>query len=101
MATLHTVNKSPFHRDSLASCLRFVQPQDAILLIEDGIYAAIAGTAVSHLLEELQNVPVFVLAPDLQARGILSTRLIPGIREVDYGGFVDLVAEYRLTQAWL
>ena len=38
MAILHTVNKSPFERNSLEACLRLAQPGSAVLLMEDGVY---------------------------------------------------------------
>ena len=47
MSTLNIVNKSPFDRNSLASCVRTMSDGDAILLIEDGVYAATAGTSFS------------------------------------------------------
>jgi tRNA 2-thiouridine synthesizing protein B len=41
MAMLHTVNKSPFERNSLDSCLSHAKAGSSILLFEDGIYAVI------------------------------------------------------------
>jgi tRNA 2-thiouridine synthesizing protein B len=43
----------------------------------------------------------YVLGPDVAARGLSDTPLIEGIDVVDYGGFVDLVAENDVTQSWL
>ena len=40
MATLHTVNKSPFERNSLEGCIRLAAKGSAVLLIEDGVYGA-------------------------------------------------------------
>ena len=40
------------------------------------------------------------LSPE-QARGVPADQLIDGVRVVDYGGFVDLVAENGPVQAWL
>ena len=40
MSVLHIVNKSPYDRNSLDTCLRLAAPGSAILLIEDGVYAA-------------------------------------------------------------
>ena len=42
---LHIVNKSPLERNSLDSCLRIAAPGGAVLLIEDGVYAATRGNA--------------------------------------------------------
>jgi len=40
MSTLHTVNKSPFDRSSLETCLRLAGKGNAVLLLEDGVYGA-------------------------------------------------------------
>ena len=39
---------------------------------------------------------VYVLGPDLDARG-MTDRLIEGVTSVDYGGFVDLVRQQAAT----
>lgn len=102
MSILHTVNKTPFERGSLESCLKFASDGSAVLLIEDGIYAALRGTAVESAIQEaLGRLAVYVLGPDLKARGFTEERLIDGIQVVDYGGFVDLAAESDKVQAWL
>lgn len=99
---LHTVNKSPFERNSLDSCLRLAKKGSAILLIEDGVIAAMTGTAESSKLEgALADHSVFVLGPDLQARGLDASKVIKGISVVDYGGFVDLTVEHGTVQSWL
>jgi tRNA 2-thiouridine synthesizing protein B len=102
MSVLHTVNKSPFERNSLDSCLKFAQAGAAVLLIEDGVYAALTGTSVEDQVKEaLGNVKIYVLGPDLKARGFSDQRVISGISVVDYAGFVDLAAEHAKVQAWL
>lgn len=97
---LHTVNKSPFSQDTLRSCLRVVSGQDSILLIEDGVYAALDDSACSELIKEaLQRVAVYSLLPDLKARGI-TERIIAGIQTIDYAGFVDLTEKHDVVQSW-
>lgn len=99
---LHTVNKSPFERNSLDACLGLAKPGSAILLVEDGVVGAIKGTAIeSKLSEAMQASKVYVLGPDLSARGLSEDKLLDGIQVVDYGGFVDLVAENDSVQSWL
>jgi len=99
---IHTVNKSPFDRNSLDSCLRLSEKGSAILLIEDGVYAATKGTAASDKVSAASKEhPMFVLGPDLQARGIADDQVMDGITVVDYGGFVDLVVEHGTAQSWL
>lgn len=99
---LHTVNKSPFDRNSLESCLRFAREGHSILLFEDGIYGALKGTRFEALLKEgVKSYNIYVLGADLEARGMRTDNVIEGIKTVDYAGFVDLVAENYPVQAWL
>jgi tRNA 2-thiouridine synthesizing protein B len=98
---LHIVNKSHAQTRTLESCLRMTKPGHALLLIEDAIYAATrGGTASSRLSEVLKTLKVYVLQPDVEARGMAS-QLVDGIKAVDYAGFVDLVAEHPNNQSWL
>lgn len=102
MSTLHTVNKSPFEKLSLASCLGHCLPGDAVILIEDAVVGARKGTAVAALLEQsLGRCRIYAMAPDLDARGLAPEDLVPGIEAVDYGGFVDLASQHSRTQSWL
>jgi len=102
MATLHMVNKSPFEDTSLESCLRHVLKGDAVLLIEDGVYGAIKGSAVSDTLGQHNGtVSLYALGPDLAARGLAEKPLVGGIEVVDYVGFVDLVTKLDRSQSWL
>jgi tRNA 2-thiouridine synthesizing protein B len=98
---LHTVNKSPFDHSAFRTCLKFAGHGSAVLLIEDGVYAAARDTAVSKQLQDaLKNVSVYALAADVEARG-MQNRVMDGVRLVDYGGFVDLVVEHDAVQSWL
>ncbi|MDO9064423.1 MAG: sulfurtransferase complex subunit TusB [Sulfuricella sp.] len=47
-----------------------------------------------------KDIRVYALWPDLEARGMQDT-VIDGIKQVDYSGFVDLVAENKNVQSWL
>ena len=97
---LHIVNKSPGASDALAAALRLAK-SGALLLTEDGVYAATRGhPAEQSLREAASRLKVFVLAPDLEARG-MTDRLADGITPVDYAGFVDLVVEQPNCQSWL
>jgi len=102
MSILHTVNKSPFEKNNLESCLRYAKAGSAVLLIEDGIYAALTGTTFeAKVMTAMEALDFYCLAPDMKARGFTSTKMIDGIKLVDYAGFVDLTLEYDKVQAWL
>lgn len=98
---LHIVNKSHAQTSSLASCLRLAKDGQALLLTEDGVYAAtVAAAASSGLAGALSRLQVYALKADVEARG-MAGKLVDGVKTVDYGGFVDLVAEHSNNQSWL
>lgn len=102
MADLHTVNKSPFEKNSLERAIQFSQAGSSILLIEDAVYAAMKGCAVEAMVKgAMGDKKVFALKSDLMARAIKDDRIIEGIEVVDYAGFVDLVEANDKVQAWL
>ncbi|MDH5189654.1 MAG: sulfurtransferase complex subunit TusB [Gammaproteobacteria bacterium] len=98
---LHTVNKSPFDRNSLERCMRTCDKGSAILLIEDGVYGGIKGSVIEDKVKgAMKDVKIYALEADLDSRGIKG-RVIDGIQLVDYNGFVDLTVEYDKVQSWL
>jgi len=96
---LHTVNKSPFDRTAFTSCLATARADDHILLFEDGVIAAMAGTKFEPIVKDaLANHKIYALGPDLQARGI--DRIVDGVEICDYAGFVSLAADH-VMYPWL
>jgi len=101
MAMLHTVNKSPYEKGALESCLNHVSEGDTVLLIEDGVYAVIKGGRAANALASVKGVKIAALEADLKARGISADKMTDGVDVVDYGGFVDLVEANDKSEAWL
>ena len=54
----------------------------------------------SGIADALARLKVYVLLPDVEARG-MAGKLAEGIHTVGYDGFVDLVAEHPNNQSWL
>ena len=54
----------------------------------------------AKLRDALSRFKIYILAPDLEARG-MGDRIMDGVTTVDYGGFVDLVTEHKNCQSWL
>ena len=80
---LHTVNKSPYERNSLETCIRMAKSGSAILLIEDAVYAALADTSYADkITAALEDFTIYVLEPDLKARGMNDKALIDGVSAV-------------------
>ena len=102
MSALHTVNKSPFERNTLESCLRLAAKGSAVLLFEDGVIGAMKNTKHSDAVANaMSDISFYVLGPDIKARGLKDGNVIDGIKVIDYDGFVDLTAEHHTVQSWL
>ena len=70
-----------------------------MILIEDGVYAAIPDTNKSTLIENvIRKNNIYALTADLEARGI--EKIMPSIQQADYETFIDLI-EAQPTQSWL
>ncbi|AIR64169.1 sulfurtransferase complex subunit TusB [Cedecea neteri] len=94
---LHTLRQSPFQCD-ITEILRYTQPGDDLLLIEDGVIAALNG---SRALELLLSAPITVsaLQEDVEARG-LSAQISSKIERVGYTDFVRLTIKHSQQFAW-
>jgi tRNA 2-thiouridine synthesizing protein B len=96
---LHTINQSPYRTGTLTTALRFIQPGDPILFLEDGVYALDDRGRFRDVIRDLlQRNPVYGLGPDLRARGI--AQIVASVQQVDYEGFVGLV-ELHPVNTWL
>ncbi|MDI6749782.1 MAG: sulfurtransferase complex subunit TusB [Pseudomonadota bacterium] len=97
---LHIVNKSPYDRPALNSVLATCDG-GTILLIEDGVFAAVKGGAEEAKVKAaMSKFKFYALQADLEARG-MADRVIDGVTVTDYAGFVDLVADHKTCQSWL
>jgi len=94
---LHIVNKSPFEKNSFSSCMDHAKEGSAVLLIEDGVFAALKGTRFS---KSLSKAKVYAMESDVNARGIQGN-VDGNVELVDYSKFVDLVTENDRVQSWL
>lgn len=98
MTTLHVIAHSPFGDERLASCLRLLGPQDALLLCGDATYALKAGTEPFAALQAANlGERLFALTEDLQARA-LNSQLA---KAVDYPAFVELTLHHDKVNSWL
>ena len=68
-------------------------------LLVDGEWVATAQTAKVEAAAKTHEI--YVLGPDLRARGLEESRLIGGVKVVDYGGFVDLAVAKGTVNSWL
>ncbi len=99
---LHTVNKSPFERNAFKACLARAKEGSVIVLFEDAVYAVTRGTTLEKIaVRAAEKFHVFVLGPDLNARGYDWGQVVEGVTVVDYDDFVDIVVTHGPVTAWL
>lgn len=97
-AILHIVNKSPFSSQALDACLNRMKNDDAIILLEDGVYAALTTQPHSMALNKFSQC--YAIQKDIEARGLASDALLSNIQLIDFDTFVDLTVEYPLNHSW-
>ncbi len=90
----HTVNKSSTHSPAFDQCLQIVQPNDNLILIEDGVY-----NAITHRADLLALTNCYLLADDVKARG-LQNIIDSRFALISYQQFVELVISKPLSQSW-
>lgn len=94
---LHTLSASPWHTD-IAAMLRLIKEGDDLLLLSDGVVAAISEGC---FLEILQSAPItlYALQEDIEARGLVG-QIADSVVRVSYTDFVRLVAKHPGQFAW-
>lgn len=102
---LHTVNKTG---EALLRCLSLLADGDAVLLIEDGVYAAQDTSANAALWKKhagtnagtnAGTMPCFALESALAARGI-SDNILSHFDVVNWQQFVALATQYNKVISW-
>lgn len=94
---LHTLSISPWYAD-MAAMLRLMSEGDDLLLMADGVLAAVEN---SHFIEILRAAPIslYVLKEDTQARGLCAQISSDAIM-VSYTDFVRLTVKHPAQVAW-
>ena len=102
MNRLHIVSKTPHAHDALASCIAHALAEDGILLIADGVYAALKNNEFAKSLRHASDkgIALYVLTPDLALRGLNADDLMDDVSPADYSLFVTLASCYNATQSW-
>ncbi len=93
---LHTLNAAPSSA-AFRDCLKLVAPDDAVVLLGDGVYAALEGTAACDELRAAAAA-LFVLRADAQLAGIESPA--DGFGLIDMDDLVALTERFERQLAW-
>ncbi len=101
MAILHTINQSPDTGNQLLACVSRALPDSAIILYEDGVYAALDKIAARPNIElQKLDCKLYAVRDDCEARGLQQAALSKMVKLIDYPEFVELVTQYDVVQAW-
>jgi tRNA 2-thiouridine synthesizing protein B len=93
---LHTLNASPASA-AFADCVKVLQTSDAVVLMGEGAYAALEGTAACKALQAT-GAEIFLLAADAKLAGVATSE--PPIRCIDMNEMVILTERFPRQLAW-
>ncbi|MBW7469942.1 sulfurtransferase complex subunit TusB [Marinobacter sp. F4218] len=88
--TLHILNKTPDH-PRFGECLGMLGPDDAIVLIENGVLGLAAA-------EGFHSARVYALRDDVAARGLSGSTQATSL--VDYSEWVGLTLQAERVISW-
>lgn len=86
---LHTIHSVV----ALDRCLGRLTSDSTLLLLEDGVYAALTARSIPARA-------LYVLSDDLAARGLSHADVAPGIIPLDMKGFVALTVAHSPIIGW-
>ena len=93
---LHTLNASP-SSSAFDDCLKVVQSGDALVLLGDGVYAALEGTKALRTIQG-SGAELYLLHQDAAAAGI--TRAATDVASITMDEWVALTERFPRQQAW-
>jgi tRNA 2-thiouridine synthesizing protein B len=93
---LHSLTASPSSA-AFEDCLKVARAGDAVVLMGDGVYAAIDATHACRALQAA-NLEVFILGSDALLAGV--TRPASEFRSIDMDELVVLTEKFPRQQAW-
>lgn len=92
--TLHKFVASPFSCQTIDQTISRIGSEDAVILMEDAVYALNDPKLLQALMNATDNV--HVLDSDAKARGISVSK----VRNINYLELVDLVIDHDNVIAW-
>jgi tRNA 2-thiouridine synthesizing protein B len=94
---LHIINKSPLQHSALNDALPFINDDDLIILIDDGVYAAIINTPGINKIKAL-NCQCLALHDDVEMRGIQNIDTC--VQTITMNDFVERVFNASKNISW-
>lgn len=95
---LHLIFQSPIE----TAILERIESGDDVMFLENAVLRILAKGSLGAVLTELvKHNRLFVLADDINVRGISVTELVKGIEVIDYSEWVDLTVKNPIIQTWV
>ena len=94
---LHTFSLPPDSR-SLEDCARLISDDDCLILVGDGVYAAVIGSKSLNILNTI-SCKIYALKEDCDLAGIVD-KLTRQVAIADYNRFVSLSEEHEKHIPW-
>ncbi len=96
---LHLVYHSNFDK----VFLQRMESGDTVVFFENAVYSLFQRTALVENLSmaQKQGVCLFVMAVDLELRGIKPSELISAIEVIEYADLVELTERYKVIKTWV
>jgi sulfur relay protein TusB/DsrH len=94
---LHLIFQSPID----IAILERIDSGDDVVFLESSVLRILQKGSLSDILMQLlkQN-RLYVLADDIEVRGIVADELVNGIEVIDYSELVGLTVQNPLIQSW-
>jgi tRNA 2-thiouridine synthesizing protein B len=96
MMILHVLNASP-SSSAFRDCLNAIQTGDALVLMGDGVYAAVEGTTACEAMLAT-SARIHVLRTDATATGVVLPASEIGL--IDMDDFVTLTERFQRQMSW-
>jgi len=94
---LHLIFQSPI---DIAILERIDSGDDVVFLESSALRILQKGSLSDILMQLLKQNRLYVLADDIEVRGIVADELVNGIEVIDYSELVGLTVQNPLIQSW-
>jgi len=95
---LHLIFQSPID----SALLQRIDKGDDVVFFENSIFQMYKGALLSDELQQMlsSRVYLYVLAVEIEARGIEQKELITGVKVIDYAALVELTEDNKVVRTW-
>jgi tRNA 2-thiouridine synthesizing protein B len=94
---LHLIFQTPIEK----AVLQRMEAGDSVVFLHNAIFRVLRnGNFAEDLIPLLPTMQFYILADELNIRGIEPERVLSGIEIIDYEGLVKLVVAHSLIQTW-